>query len=52
MEEKFVILCCENIRPEVDAILADGTLPGAVAESFPFHCGHVQSVWDTVRDLF
>jgi PAS domain S-box-containing protein len=50
MEQKFVILCCENIRPEIDAVLATGTMPRAAAESYPFHCGHVQSVWNTVRD--
>ena len=50
MENTFVILCCENIRPEVDAVLASGTMPHAVAESFPFHCGHVRSVWETVKD--
>ena len=50
MEEKFVILCCENIRPEVDAVLSSGEMSRAAAESFPFHCGHVRSVWATVRD--
>ncbi|MFA4861470.1 PAS domain S-box protein [Methanoregula sp.] len=50
MEEKFVILCCENIRPEVDTILATGAMPLACARSFPFHCGHVKSVWSTVKD--
>ena len=50
MEKKFVILCCENIRPEIDAVLATGTMPRATAESYPFHCGHVQSVWNTVKD--
>jgi signal transduction histidine kinase len=52
MQEMFVILCCENIRPEVDAILAAGDMPGAAARSFPFHCGHVRSVWETVRDQY
>ncbi|MFA5268426.1 MAG: PAS domain S-box protein [Methanoregula sp.] len=50
MEKKFVILCCENIRPEIDAVLATGTMPLAAAESYPFHCGHVPSVWNTVKD--
>jgi hypothetical protein len=50
MKKQFVILCCENIRLEVDAILATGTLPRATACSFPFHCGHVRSVWETIRD--
>ena len=50
MEKKFVILCCENIRAEIDAILATGTMPLAATESYPFHCGHVQSVWNTVKD--
>jgi PAS domain S-box-containing protein len=52
MQEPFVILCCENIRPEVDAVLATGAMPHAVAESFPFHCGHVQSVWKTVKNQY
>jgi len=52
MEERFVILCCENIRPEVDAILSSAEMPLAVALSFPFHCGHVRSVWDTIKDQF
>ncbi|MCK9581078.1 MAG: PAS domain S-box protein [Methanoregula sp.] len=52
MQEKFVILCCENIRPEVDAILATGAMPEASARSFSFHCGHVRSVWDTVKDQY
>jgi len=50
MPGPFVILCCENIRPEVDAILATGALPEATARSFPRHCGHVRSVWETVKD--
>jgi hypothetical protein len=50
MEEKFVILCCENILPEVEAVLSSGEMPRAAAEPFPFHCGHVRSVWETVRD--
>jgi PAS domain S-box-containing protein len=52
MEEKFIILCCENIRPEVDAILATGEMPDAVAESFTFHCGHVRSFWGTLRNTY
>ena len=52
MKGKFVILCCENIRPEVDAVLATGAMPHAIARSFPFHCGHVQSAWNTIRDPF
>jgi PAS domain S-box-containing protein len=52
MGEEFVILCCENIRPEVDAVLAAGTMPKATARSFPFHCGHVRSVWDTVKEQY
>jgi signal transduction histidine kinase len=52
MKDKFCILCCENIRPEVDAVLATGSLPQATARSYPFHCGHVPSVWKTVRDEY
>jgi PAS domain S-box-containing protein len=51
MPEQFVILCCGNIRPEVDAILATGTMPGAAARTYPFHCGRVPSVWETVREM-
>jgi PAS domain S-box-containing protein len=52
MAEEFVILCCENIRPEVDAVLAGGGMPRASVRSFPFHCGHVRSVWETVRNQY
>ena len=52
MQESFVILCCENIRPEVDAILATGDLPRATPRSYPFHCGHVRSVWETLQDPY
>jgi signal transduction histidine kinase len=52
MGNKFCILCCENIRPEVDAVLATGALPRATVRSFPFHCGHVTSVWKTIRDQY
>ncbi|MDD4137421.1 MAG: ATP-binding protein [Methanoregula sp.] len=52
MQEMFFILCCENIRPEVDAVLATGALPRATARSFPFHCGHAQSGWETIRDPY
>jgi PAS domain S-box-containing protein len=52
MEKKFIILCCENIRPEVDSILDEKTMPLVTAESFPFHHGHVSSFWESVSDLF
>ncbi|MDP3395214.1 MAG: ATP-binding protein [Methanoregula sp.] len=52
MGNKFCILCCENIRPEVDAVLATIALPRATVRSFPFHCGHVTSVWKTIRDQY
>ena len=52
MKDNFCILCCENLRPEVDAVLATGALPRATVRSFPFHCGHVTSVWKTIRDPY
>ncbi len=52
MTDAFVILCCENIRQEVDTILALGVLPHATVRSFPFHCGHVQSAWKKVSDPY
>ncbi|MCX6699701.1 MAG: ATP-binding protein [Methanomicrobiales archaeon] len=52
MKDNFCIFCCENIRPEVDAILATGSLPRATVRSFPLHCGHVTSVWKTVSDQY
>jgi PAS domain S-box-containing protein len=52
MPESFVILCCENIRPEVDAVLATGAFRKAIARSFPFHCGHVRSVWETIKSSY
>jgi signal transduction histidine kinase len=52
MQEAFVILCCENIRPEVDAILATGTMPRATVRSYPFHCGQVKSLWKTICDQY
>ena len=52
MGEKFIVLCCENLKPEVDAVLAYGEMPFADAVAFPFHCGHVRSVWDTIQDQF
>lgn len=45
MKDNFFILCCENIRQEVDAVISKGTLPNAIIHTFPFHCGHVKSVW-------
>jgi hypothetical protein len=52
MRDKFCILCCENIRPEVDVVLAQGTMPRAAVLSYPFHCGHIQSVWKTISDQY
>jgi signal transduction histidine kinase len=52
MPEQFVILCCENIRREVDAVLLTGALPNATAVSFPFHCGHIRSAWETIKDPY
>jgi PAS domain S-box-containing protein len=52
MGEKFIVLCCENLKPEVDAVLASEEMPDAEAVAFPFHCGHVRSVWDTIKDQF
>ncbi len=52
MAEKFIVLCCENLKPEVDAVLASEEMTDAEAVAFPFHCGHVRSVWDTIKEQF
>jgi len=36
----------------VDAVIAMGSLPRATVRSFPFHCGHVTSMWKTVSFQF
>lgn len=52
MNDNFCILCCENIRPEVDSVLATGAFPRAIVRSYPFHCGHVVSIWKTISGLY
>ncbi|UUX92500.1 sensor histidine kinase [Methanoplanus endosymbiosus] len=49
-DKRFVILCCKNLIAEVDAAVAG--MPGASVISYPPHCGHVRSVWDTVSSYY
>jgi signal transduction histidine kinase len=52
MPDKFGICCCENIRAEVDAVLASGDFPDVIVSYYRFHCGHVPSAWKNIRTAY
>ncbi|EHQ36222.1 ATP-binding region ATPase domain protein [Methanoplanus limicola DSM 2279] len=49
-EKRFVVLCCGNIRAEADEAVAG--FEGVSVISYPPHCGHVRSFWDTVSRYY
>ena len=57
MKDKFGIVCCENVRKEVDLVLSSGKFPDVITRSYTSHClvppigeNTVAQAYDQIRD--
>jgi diguanylate cyclase (GGDEF)-like protein/PAS domain S-box-containing protein len=51
MSGKLCLLCCENFRPELEAVVAAEQWNDVAVAAFPATCGHPPIGWDQLRPL-